>query len=142
MTVPGIGTLTLSVTRGIRQDTNASPAHRTSSVSALEITLSNSPASLPTSGNGFSHNASLASPILPGGTILQLDLAPTAVDVSTSSTTPPPANPTTATVTTSPQLPKTGMFGPLALLAAAGLGGVGLGLRVVPAIVGRRRSSR
>lgn len=140
VTVPGIGTLTLSVTRGIAQNTNTSTTHRTSSVSALEITLSNTPANLPTSGNGFSHNASLASPILPGGTILQLDLAPTAVDVSTSA--PTAKNPTTATVTSNPQLPKTGRFGPLALLVAAGLGGAGLGLRVVPAILERRRTRR
>src|SRR4029077_5314780 len=84
VTVPGIGTLTLSVTRGMAQNTNTSATHRTSSVSALEITLSNSPASLPASGNGFTHSASVASPILPGGTILDLALAPTAVDVSTT----------------------------------------------------------
>jgi hypothetical protein len=140
VTVPGIGTLALTVTRGAPQNTNSDPTHRTSSVSALEITLTNTPASLATSGNGFTHNATMASPILPGGTILQLDLAPTAVDVSTSA--PVAHNPTTATITTNPQLPRTGLFGPLALLAAAGLGAAGLGLRVVPAVLERRRSRR
>ncbi|HET9050336.1 MAG TPA: hypothetical protein VFO60_01455 [Candidatus Dormibacteraeota bacterium] len=147
LTIPGIGALELLVTRGAptRLDT---PTERKSTISALEIKLSALGASslLPfTSGFG-ANQASVTTKAASSTTILDVQIGSAAADVALN--VPPAAAPgctsnctpaTTPTAAAGPTLPRTGMFGPLAAIGAAGVAGIAVLFQLVPRIVGRRR---
>jgi len=145
--VPGTGLgVTLQVTAGVPVIANSSASHKSVQVGALEVALYNGAAGMspiPLLGGaaglastGVLSHAQLAA--TGSNAIVKASFASSAVDAA--------AGPLSSTTAANPQaegqLPKTGRFGPWALLIGAALVAIGLTLRLAPGAIGRLRRNR
>ena len=124
ISVPNLGALTVSITRGDQQIINNTATHKTAQVAALDVRVANADA------NGANGITALGGTT---GNVVDIPVAQTYVDAATDTSQ------VNAQTCVGPQcsLPKTGMFGAGAFGLAGLLGLVAISLRIVPG-VGRR----
>jgi hypothetical protein len=131
--VPGLP-LSVVVTRGAPQVSYDTAAERDVSISALEVSVVTTASSALTP---FSRHA-----VTSGTKLVDVSIGNAMTRLSMSPVSAPAVSNPTAPVTAQPSLPKTGMFGPLAIVIGGLLGLVAISLRTIPGLRTRFRGVR